>query len=246
MPDSAPAESPPPHMRVFPIDSFEPFEFNDGEATTRIAASGRRKQTLAPDSSHVIVVHSGEISVTAGGHTHQLGPGFFGSFQGSVVVEGGGDALIVSTEGYCAPTLMGGPVEELGRLRYVDGCTATLLLPPPVRGEPCLNFMHLPPRIAQTLHTHPSLRVGLILSGSGQCRTEEETLAFEPGTIFFIPPETPHSFESNAETLRIVIFHPDSDSGPTHSDHTMLNRTFVGGESAQFVQAIHTGPGMPA
>lgn len=63
--------------------------------------------------------------------------------------------------------MVGGPIEDRGRLRYIDGCTDTLLIPPWRRGEACLNLLHLPPGIEQTMHTHPSDRAGMTVRGAG-------------------------------------------------------------------------------
>jgi mannose-6-phosphate isomerase-like protein (cupin superfamily) len=230
-------------MSVCPIESFTGFDYRYGAETIRVATFTGGEAELAADAGHYMIVQEGEIRVEAGGRTHLFDAGCYGSFFGAARVTGEGSALLVSTAGYRSQTLVGGPVEEFGRLRYVDGCTTSLLLPPPVRGEPCLNFMHLPCQIAQTMHTHPSFRVGLILSGNGKCEAVDAVHSFAPGTVFFIPEDTPHSFQSQDETLRIVIYHPDSDCGPTHTDHTMLNRTFVEGQSAQNLTAIHTQSG---
>lgn len=222
------------------LDSSQEFDFSDDRCSTRVRAAVDRSLDLDGSASHFIVVHRGDVHVSSAAGTYVLHENCFGSFPGAVRLDGRGSALILSSIGYTSPVLIGGPVEACGRLRYVDGCTASLLLPPPVRGEPCLNFMHLPRQTAQTLHSHPSLRVGLILSGSEKCETEHGALPFCPGTVFIIPPGVLHSFQSEDETLRIVIYHPDSDSGPTHTDHTMLNRTYVEGQSAQSLTNLHT------
>jgi mannose-6-phosphate isomerase-like protein (cupin superfamily) len=228
------------HMLVQSIEQFETSEFSDKQHSIRITSTTGEITNLDSDSSHYVVIYSGEFKVSLANRTYNLSEGCFGSFPGTTRLQGGGYAFILSSVGYYCPILVGGPLEERGRLRYVDGCTASLLLPPPVRGEPCLNFMHLPRQVSQTMHTHTSLRMGIILSGSGQCRTHEGLFEFHPGNIFFIPPNLPHSFQSMDESLRIVIFHPDSDSGPTHTDHTMLNRTFVDGQSAQLLTHLHS------
>jgi mannose-6-phosphate isomerase-like protein (cupin superfamily) len=225
------------------IDRHEEYKFSDDEHSIRITLTTGEQVTLDAEDSHYVVVCDGEFLVAQSNRHHHLSTGFFGSFPGPALIKGEGRALILSSIGYVSQTLTGGPIEDQGRLRYVDGCTASILLPPPVRGEPCLNFMHLPRHVSQTMHTHPSLRAGLILSGSGRCETTTGEFEFRPGTVFFIPPELPHSFQSKNEDLRIVIFHPDSDNGPAHTDHTMLNRTFVQGKSAKFVAEIHTTEG---
>ena len=227
-------------MMTMPIGEVEASQFTDDRQSIRIAIVADGRITFHEDASHYIVIFEGEFEVELALSTHRLSRGCFGSFPGLTHMQGEGRAVVVSSIGYRSPILVGGPIEECGRLRYVDGCTSSILLPPPVRGEPCLNFMHLPQQTRQTMHTHPSLRAGIILSGSGQCATEDAILPFEAGTVFFIPPNLPHSFQSSDERLRVAIFHPDSDSGPTHTDHTMLNRTFIEGQSAQALSTFHT------
>jgi hypothetical protein len=40
--------------------------------------------------------------------------------------------------------------------------------------------------------------------------------------------------------LRVIAYHPDSDFGPTHEDHPMINRTMVGGVSASELPHLRT------
>jgi mannose-6-phosphate isomerase-like protein (cupin superfamily) len=227
-------------MITVPIEEVETLQFTDDRQSIRIAVVADGRTTFNDGASHYVVVFEGAFKVKLASTTHRLSRGCFGSFPGLTHIQGEGRAIVVSSIGYRSPILAGGPIEEYGRLRYVDGCTSSILLPPSVRGEPCLNFMHLPQQTCQTMHTHPSLRAGIILSGRGQCATEDAILPFEAGTVFFIPPNLPHSFQSSDERLRVAIFHPDSDSGPTHTDHTMLNRTFIGGQSARTLSTFHT------
>lgn len=226
-------------MSVFPMNQDHEIDFSDSIASLKIAScSGGMK--LADGASHFIIAFGAALEVNTGEEREHLRPECFGVFSGPAVLEGDGRALVVSMDNYACPRLKGGPVEQEGRLRYVDGCSATILLSPPVKGEPCFNFMHLPGKIAQTMHTHESVRIGLILSGEGICETPAKTFDFTAGTVFIIPPNTQHSFQSPNGTLRIVIFHPDSDTGPTHDDHTMLNSTFISGVSAKEIEDIRT------
>ena len=57
--------------------------------------------------------------------------------------------------------------EGEGRLKYIDGCTDSLLISPVKRGMPCLNHLHFPKHTEQTFHTHPSYRAGIVAYGSG-------------------------------------------------------------------------------
>jgi quercetin dioxygenase-like cupin family protein len=62
-------------------------------------------------------------------------------------------------------------------------------------------------------------------------------VALEPGQIFIIPPHTEHSFFTEDEALRVIAYHPDTDTGPSDGDHPMINRTMVGGVSAARLQS---------
>lgn len=151
------------------------------------------------------------------------------------------DGYIVLSQNYLGLNVIGGPLENRGRLKYIDGCSDTLLISPPVKGDPCFNFLKIPPNIDQTFHTHPSIRVGLIVEGRGTCRTHDGDKPLNKGTLFILYPDAVHGFETlGTEGLSIVIFHPDSDFGPTHEEHPMLNKTIVDGMSAKYVHDIRT------
>jgi quercetin dioxygenase-like cupin family protein len=153
----------------------------------------------------------------------------------------GGRILLIQQAGSNFPFLMGGPVEARGRLRYIDGCTDSLLIAPWRRGEACLNLLHIPAGVEQTMHTHPSDRIGVVVDGRGQCVTPDGVVELSPGLIWRIPADGPHRFRTpHGDAVRIVAWHPDSDTGPTDDDHPMVNRTLVGGVSAAEIDAIRT------
>ncbi len=140
----------------------------------------------------------------------------------------GGRGMVISHLGYEGLRQVGGPIEQSGRLRYIDGCTDTLLVCPPRLGEPCLNHLHIPPHTAQSAHTHPSERVGVILRGRGECRTGDgKVWPLSPGMGWRIPTGALHSFFTEDESLDVIAWHPDSDFGPTDENHPMLNRTIL-------------------
>lgn len=138
--------------------------------------------------------------------------------------------VIVMRHNYRGLYTMGGPVEPKGRLRYIDGCSDTLLLGPPMLGDPCFNLLHFPAHVRQTPHTHPSTRMGMVISGKGYCEYGDHRVALNVGDIFHIPAETIHNFCTEEDTLNVVAYHPDSDWGPEHEDHPMINRTWVDGK----------------
>ena len=144
----------------------------------------------------------------------------------------GGSGLMVRDRSHRGLFAVGGPVELTGRLKYIDGCSDTVLVGPPRRGDPCLNLLRLPAGVVQTDHDHPSLRVGVILEGAGRCVTG--TGMVEPlssGVIFVLGAGATHRFETDSAPLRLIAWHPDSDFGPTDDDHPMLNRTLRPGTS---------------
>ncbi|MES2528013.1 MAG: cupin domain-containing protein [Bdellovibrionota bacterium] len=120
---------------------------------------------------------------------------------------------------------MGGPVEAEGRLRYIDGCTDSVLYSPPMIGDPCMNLLHFPEGVDQTEHYHPSFRSGIVCRGTGVCVSASDD-ALEVGTIFYLPSKMRHKFRTTQHSMDVISFHPDSDWGPTHDIHPMINRTW--------------------
>jgi mannose-6-phosphate isomerase-like protein (cupin superfamily) len=179
----------------------------------------------------------------AAGH-YILGTGMVASVPGDARITGG-RGIVITREQWLGTFCIAGPVEWRGRLRYIDGCTDSLLIPPPMMGDPCLNLLYFPPGIDQTMHTHPSDRIGMILSGRGQCEHLSPagivTTELTAGMLFCIHTDGPHRFRTPyGEDMRVLAYHPESDFGPTHEQHPMLNRTIVNGVSARFIDEIRT------
>lgn len=155
-----------------------------------------------------------------------------------------------------AYTTIGGPIEEKGRLKYIDGCTDSLLIPPVKKGDPCLNHLHFPAGIIQTPHTHPSHRIGIVANGNGECVTPFGNLPLDEGCIFVIKEYDgqeksegldgkiyeagTHKFNTYSSHMDVIAFHPDSDFGPEDEFHPMINRTIVEGVSAKDIESIKT------
>jgi hypothetical protein len=178
------------------------------------------------------------------GGEYPLRSGMYFVAPGGAHVRGGAGFLVVSHR-HSSIFLLGGPLEAYGRLPYIDGCTDSLLLAPPMCGDPCLNHLHFPRGIVQTQHTHPSARVGAVVRGEGVCVHVDDkgnkcqtTLA--PGMVFVIPAEALHSFSTADSSMDVVAWHPDSDFGPQPDNHPMVNRTIVNGFSAASLPEIRT------
>ncbi len=164
--------------------------------------------------------------VSLGKDAYVLSPGSYFVAPESVCIEGGRGLAVLSL-GYRGLRQLGGPIEAVGRLSYVDGCTDTLLVCPPRLGEACLNHLHIPANTNQTAHTHPSVRIGVIARGSGLCRTSEGDYELTSGLGWVIPTGLRHSFITGEASLDVLAWHPDSDFGPTDENHPMRNRTIL-------------------
>jgi hypothetical protein len=196
---------------------------------TRVYGWNEDMLRLRTDATHYGMVTAGVAQLRIGPVTSTLLPGMFFVLPGYGEIEGeeGGRGLVVSRLGYRGLRQIGGPLEEQGRLRYIDGCSDTLLVCPPLLGEPCLNHLHIPAHTRQSAHTHPSVRLGVILRGRGECHTPQGVFALGPGIAWYIPTGCLHAFFTTEESLDVIAWHPDSDFGPTHENHPMINRTLL-------------------
>ena len=179
------------------------------------------------DTTYFGYVAEGTIELKNEAGSFLLKKGMYFSSPKEINISGEGRGFVLAQNNYNGFFHIGGPVEEKGRLQYIDGCTDSLLISPPIMGDPCLNLLHIPKGTFQSQHTHPSFRIGMIISGYGQCICPEQSYDLHPGLTFLIPTDGLHSFKTDAEDLRVIAYHPDSDFGPTHEDHPMINRTIL-------------------
>jgi hypothetical protein len=185
-------------------------------------------------------IHVGPAQLRAEHNSYRLVTGQYFCLSERMDITGGA-GIVVRRIGFRGQNVIGGPIEATGRLRYIDGCTDSLLVAPVKLGAPCLNALYFPPGINQTPHTHPSVRIGLIASGAGVCVLPEGTVPLIPGQAFVIRTGGVHSFRTARESGMVVIaYHPDSDFGPQDEDHPMINRTIVDGVSASKLDDIKT------
>ena len=203
-----------------------------GGSTFLLRAWCGNRLELETDATHFGFVMRSSTELSSQSGTFRLRGGMYWESPSAASVSGDGCGIVVSEFGYRGLFQLGGPVEKVGRLKYIDGCSDTLLLSPVIKGEACLNLLYLPRDTDQTAHTHPSFRAGLVFSGSGVCRTDEKTIPLRAGSVFVIEADQLHAFQTQSDPLVVIAFHPDSDFGPSHDDHPMVNRTVVDGVSA--------------
>jgi len=219
-------------------------EHDDGRFRTSVFGFTPGCQLDLPaGATHMGVVVSGEIALSYNATERRLVQGDFFSVIGSAAIRSSnGLGMLSSAHNYVGFNVFGGPLEETGRLRYIDGCTDTLLVPPVRKGDACLNHLHFPPDIVQTPHTHPSIRTGIVYRGRGECVVPSvgTPIPLVPGYAFVIETDAVHSFNTTDWPMDVIAFHPDSDTGMTDDDHPMVNRTIVAGVSARHLEAIRT------
>lgn len=224
----------------FPLTHGRLADTSDEALPSRLSAWRDGVLELSDEGTHFGYVHEGAATLEAAGGTFTLRRGMYFAAPSACRVGGSGRGVVVTRLGYDGMFSLGGPIERRGRLRYIDGCTDSLLIPPQMSGDPCLNALYFPAGVSQTEHTHPSARVGLVVSGTGLCLTPEATFPLTPGLTFIIRAEGRHSFKTAEEEMVVVAYHPDSDYGPTHEAHPMINRTLVRGVPASLIESIRT------
>lgn len=198
---------------------------------------------LPAGGTHFGYVYQGQprLSRQADVEAYRLRSGMYFCLPGEGRIEGENSSGIVVTRlNYQGMFSLGGPIEPIGRFAYIDGGTNSLLIQPIMLGDPCLNAMYFPKEVDQTLHTHPSYRIGIVVAGRGELETLETVMNIELGMIFLIPADSLHKFRTIDSNLTVVVFHPDSDTGFTRRDNPMLKRTMVDGVSAAELPQIQT------
>jgi hypothetical protein len=205
------------------------------------ANANNRQAAIADDGACFGFVVNGRVGLQDRRVNWWLDAGQWFSMPNGIVLNLTANSRVLVSQclGYQGIYAMGGPIEAQGRLRYIDGCSDTLLCAPSLLGDPCLNHLHFPIGIQQTAHTHPSLRAGIIVKGRGACVTNQQEIPLLAGSLFCITKETDHHFITKTSTMDVIAYHPDSDWGPTHNDHPMVNRTWVNGRKIDNLTAQH-------
>jgi quercetin dioxygenase-like cupin family protein len=118
---------------------------------------------------------------------------------------------------------------DMGNLSYMDGGTNTTAVNPGRLGDPVINYVHFPAGMYQTLHTHPSHRIGMVLKGNGQIELDNnEMFDIRKGECFYMQRNELHNFITNSEPVVLFVFAPDSGTGPTDEVNPLKIRTYVG------------------
>src|SRR5438045_4159782 len=114
-------------------------DFSSDEFPTRFSAWNETAWTLGEDGTHFGFVYSGAAELSCASGKFALSAGMYFSVPAALRISGG-SGILVTRLNYRGFFQLGGPIEARGRLRYIDGCTDSLLLAPVMRGDPCLNL----------------------------------------------------------------------------------------------------------
>jgi hypothetical protein len=149
-----------------------------------------------------------------------------GSFVDVEAISGTG--FYITSRSDCEFTRFAEPnIHAEGALKYIDGCSNTELISPVKVGLPTVNYLHVPSNTTQTSHIHKSARVGWIAKGNGYAVTDTDRHVLSENIMFFLPAYENHYFETKQDSLSIIVFHPDSDIGPTDENNNMKVRTHI-------------------
>lgn len=219
-------------MKIYTIDEYTLLDNIDADFPTKVIIPNKETVHIPKNMTAYGFVAKNDASLITGEKTLILYSHMYFCAPGDAIINNLSGFICIK-ENYHGLLTLGGPTEKKGRMKYIDGCSDTLLLAPLMCGEPCLNYLYVPANINQTPHTHPTVRVGYVLEGAGYCKSETGRFNLLPGNIFVLPPEEIHSFHTDSNFLRIAVYHPDSDFGPTNEIHPMINKTYVEGVSLQ-------------
>lgn len=216
---------------------FEQIDTLPHDGSTRISRlarhEGHTSATFDDDSTvygFVVAEHISRAVAQIGGRQLHHGDWFCApGYHDLLVAHTDASVVVIEVAEHAAPASYGGPVEPKGRLRYIDGCSDTVLASPPRLGDPCTNALYFIEGVNQTRHTHPTVRMGMVFSGEGFClNAEGHRVDMKPGSAWVIPPDYAHSFHTEIDQELVVLaYHPDSEVGPTDDDHPMIRRTFL-------------------
>ncbi|MEL7333397.1 MAG: cupin domain-containing protein [Cyanobacteria bacterium J06560_2] len=220
----------------FPLNS-------DTESSVQVRAWHNDELALPAEGTHFGFVWRGMAYVMRDRSlaTFPLSEGMYFSASEAVTLSGHDTSGIVITDlRHQGRFQIGGPLELEGRFAYIDGGMTSLLIAPMAFGDPVLNALYMPPNVDQTVHCHPSDRIGIIIKGTGECCERDECRSLTPGTLFHIPAHQEHKFVTYGQGLDLVVFHPDSDMGFSDRNHPMLSRTLVNNVRATDLPDIQT------
>ena len=153
--------------------------------------------------------------------------GTFGFVSKSQVLVTGSGALIHSNIKHDFTRVAQASSNSPGILKYIDKCSNQELISPSVIYNPTIQYLYFPENTEQTPHVHSSFRIGLILHGNGIAVHENGEIELTENKVFMLPANERHFFKTVNSEMSLMVFHPDSDIGPTDDFNNMIVRTLI-------------------
>ena len=98
-------------------------EFSADPLPSRLVAWSSAETELPGDGTHFGFAYTGGSTLVCSRGELPLGAGMYFALPESGRIVGEGSGIVVTRIGERALFHLGGPVEDRGRLRYIDGCT---------------------------------------------------------------------------------------------------------------------------
>lgn len=153
------------------------------------------------------------------------------------VVHGAG--ILMQKTGFDAQTLIGGPDDGRGRLRWINGVRYSLLVPPMKSGDPCLELISFPRNHFGSLITFAFPFIAVVRDGEGEIQTEDRNYRVEWGNQISIPPNYPHRYVTTPRApLQLVVFQTVTGESFDDGRNPLVEATIYKGQSAQDVDEI--------
>jgi quercetin dioxygenase-like cupin family protein len=216
-----------PGLHIFPLTHGLLYDQSKGMYPSRCYGyDGSKLLEVGTEASTLYgYVQEGEIKLSTEGQTWRVKEGYYFSTVGITSISGSGKAVVIERIGYQGVFQIGGPIEEKGRLAYIDGCSDSVLIHPARLGDPSFNMLTFPTNTRQTMHIHPTVRMGVVAKGEGRCVTRNREIPLFPGAVFILEEMEQHCFYTSDSSMTVITYHPDSESGPTDETHSMLKNT---------------------
>jgi hypothetical protein len=90
---------------------------------------------LKAEGTHFGFVHEGPTNLHCDSGDFTLQSAMYFAVPGRLQIESG-RGIVITRVAHRGFFHLGGPIENTGRLRYIGGCTDSLLIPPVERGDP--------------------------------------------------------------------------------------------------------------
>ena len=196
--------------RVLKLNDIVEQEIGDAAHPVRMRTWDRNNLSLPAGMTHFGFSISGALSVDTPDIQVKLSHGGFFRIEGAGTVNSN-FGVVLSVPGKKGFSQVSGPYSGVRLIGYLPGGKQNCLIWPADVSYPTLNTLQMEKHQSQIAHSHDSLRINVIISGSGKCLTPNQTFPLVERDILIIPANKSHQFETKTTGMKFIAFHPDSD-----------------------------------